>query len=145
MTHAQPPWQPDTTGRPRPAAARAPAAQPDRVNGSMAGPRPAASATARGYRASQPPDQVRPGPGIEESQLPDLQLYERLIDDGIAAADARGSAVNHVTARRLAICLAARPQVTGLRPQPGPLRPHRGRQPRAEDPAAHPRPLRHLR
>jgi len=110
VTHAQVPWQPDTTGRPRPAAARAPAAQPDRVNGSMAGPRPAASATAGGYRASPPPDQVRPGPGIEESQLPDLQLYERLIDDGIAAADARGSAVDHVTARRLAICLAARPQ-----------------------------------
>src|SRR6185437_5503670 len=76
----------------------------------MAGPRPAASAAARGYRASQPPDQVRPGPGIEESQLPDLQLYERLIDDGVAAADARGRAVDHVTARRLAICLAARPQ-----------------------------------
>jgi hypothetical protein len=76
----------------------------------MAGPRPAASATARGYRASQPPDQVRPGPGIEESQLPDLALYERLIGDGVAAADARGSAVDHVTARRLAICLAARPQ-----------------------------------
>jgi hypothetical protein len=107
---AQVPWQPDTTGRPRPAAARASAAQPDRVNGSMAGPRPAASATARGCRASQPPDQVRPGPGIEESQLPDLLLYERLIDDGIAAADARGRAVDHVTARRLAICLAARPQ-----------------------------------
>ena len=53
---------------------------------------------------------MRPGPGVEESQLPDLQLYERLIGDGIAAADARGSAVDHVTARRLAICLAARPQ-----------------------------------
>ena len=51
-----------------------------------------------------------PGPGVEESQLPDLPLYERLIGDGIAAADARGSAVDHVTARRLAICLAARPQ-----------------------------------
>ena len=37
-------------------------------------------------------------------------MYERLIGDGIAAADARGSAVNHVTARRLAIWLAARPQ-----------------------------------
>ena len=76
----------------------------------MAGPRPAAPATARGYPASQPPAQMRPGPGVEESQLPDLPLYERLIGDGIAAADARGSAVNHVTARRLAICLAARPQ-----------------------------------
>ena len=53
---------------------------------------------------------MRPGTSVEESQLPDLQLYERLISDGIAAADARGSAVDHVTARRLAICLAARPQ-----------------------------------
>jgi len=51
-----------------------------------------------------------PGTEAEESQLPDLALYERLIGDGIAAADARGSAVDHVTARRLAICLAARPQ-----------------------------------
>src|SRR6266487_3850497 len=47
---------------------------------------------------------------VEESELPDLALYERLIADGIAAADARDSAVDHVTARRLAICLAARPQ-----------------------------------
>jgi hypothetical protein len=76
----------------------------------VAGRRSAAPATARGSRASQPPAQTRPGPGVEESQLPDLQLYERLIGDGIAAADARGSAVDHVTARRLAICLAARPQ-----------------------------------
>ena len=111
MNHAQPRWQPGTTARAHPAAAaRAPAAQPDRVNGLMAGPNPAVSATARGYPAGQPPDQFLPDPGIEESQLPDLQLYERLIGDGIAAADARGSAVDHVTARRLAICLAARPQ-----------------------------------
>jgi hypothetical protein len=53
---------------------------------------------------------MHPAASVEESQLPDLQLYERLIGDGIAAADARGSAVDHVTARRLAICLAARPQ-----------------------------------
>jgi hypothetical protein len=76
----------------------------------MPGPHPAAPAIARGYPAGQPPDQVLPGPRVEESQLPDLQLYERLIGDGIAAADARGSAIDHVTARRLAICLAARPQ-----------------------------------
>ena len=76
----------------------------------MAGRRPAAPATARSYPAGQPPAQMHPGPGVEESQLPDLQLYERLIGDGIAAADARGSAIDHVTARRLAICLAARPQ-----------------------------------
>ena len=56
------------------------------------------------------PTEMVPDAGIEENQLPDLQLYERLIGDGIAAADARGSAVDHVTARRLAICLAARPQ-----------------------------------
>jgi hypothetical protein len=46
----------------------------------------------------------------ENGPLPDLPLYQRLIDDGVAAADARGSAVDHVTARRLAIWLAARPQ-----------------------------------
>ena len=110
MSHGQARSQPGTTGRARPAAARPPAAQPDRANGSVAGLRPAAPGTARGYPASQPPAQMRPGPGVEDSQLPDLQLYERLIGDGIAAADARGSAVDHVTARRLAICLAARPQ-----------------------------------
>ena len=56
------------------------------------------------------PTETPPSASVEENHLPDLQLYERLIGDGIAAADARGTAVNHVTARRLAICLAARPQ-----------------------------------
>ena len=99
MTHPQPRPQPGTTARPRTAAGtRAPAAQPDRAYGPTPRARPAA------------PAGMRPGPGVEDSQLPDLQLYERLISDGIAAADARGSAVNHVTARRLAICLAACPQ-----------------------------------
>ena len=37
-------------------------------------------------------------------------MYERMIDDGIAAANARGGVVDHLTARRLAIWLAARPQ-----------------------------------
>ena len=46
----------------------------------------------------------------EDGPLPDLLLYERLIDDGIAAADAQGNSVDHLTARRLAIWLAARPQ-----------------------------------
>ena len=90
MTHAH--AQPGTTARARPGAV------PDRATGNMAGPRPAASA------------EPAPSVSVEENQLPDLALYERLIDDGIAAADARGSAVDHVTARRLAICLAARPQ-----------------------------------
>ena len=58
---------------------------------------------------------VRPpaGPGYQlpvDGPLPDLPLYERLIDDGIAEADSRGTIVDHVTARRLAIWLAARPQ-----------------------------------
>jgi hypothetical protein len=44
-----------------------------------------------------------------DGPLTDLPLYERLIDDGIAEADRRGSIVDHVTARRLAIWLAARP------------------------------------
>jgi hypothetical protein len=42
--------------------------------------------------------------------LPDPQLYERLIEDGIAAADARRGIIDHVTARRLSIWLASRPQ-----------------------------------
>ena len=46
----------------------------------------------------------------EDGPLPDLALYERLIGDGIAAADGKSSTVDHVTARRLAIWLAARPQ-----------------------------------
>jgi hypothetical protein len=53
------------------------------------------------------------GPGYQLPQdgpLPDLPLYERLIDDGIAEADRRGTIVDHLTARRLAIWLAARPQ-----------------------------------
>jgi hypothetical protein len=32
-----------------------------------------------------------------------MSLYERLIDDGIVAADCRGSTIDHLTARRLAI------------------------------------------
>ena len=40
----------------------------------------------------------------------DLRMYERLIEDGIAAANGRGGVVDHVTARRLAIWLASRPQ-----------------------------------
>ena len=55
----------------------------------------------------------RAGPGYrlpEDGPLPDLPLYERLIDDGVAEADRRGSIVDHLTARRLAIWLAARPQ-----------------------------------
>ena len=45
-----------------------------------------------------------------DGPLPDLPLYERLIADGIDDADRRGTIVDHVTARRLAIWLAARPQ-----------------------------------
>jgi hypothetical protein len=89
MTHPQARSHPRTI---------APAAQPDRGYDPTARPRHTA------------PNAIRPDTSAEESQLPDLPLYERLISDGIAAADARGSAVDHVTARRLAICLAARPQ-----------------------------------
>jgi hypothetical protein len=54
-----------------------------------------------------------PGPGYRlpaDGPLPDLPMYEQLIDDGIADADSRGTIIDHVTARRLAIWLAARPQ-----------------------------------
>jgi hypothetical protein len=60
-------------------------------------PGPASSA---GYPARLP----------EHGLLPDLSLYERLIGYGTATADERGDSVDHVTARRLAIWLAARPQ-----------------------------------
>jgi hypothetical protein len=40
----------------------------------------------------------------------DPAVYERLIGKGIADADKRGGSVDHVTARRLAIWLSARPQ-----------------------------------
>ena len=81
MTHPQARWQPGTTAGTRPAAtAPSPAARPDRANGSMPRPRPTAAA------------EMHPDASAEESQLPDLQLYERLIDDGIAAADARAAA-----------------------------------------------------
>jgi hypothetical protein len=53
------------------------------------------------------------GPGYRlpmDGPLPDLPLYEQLIADGIAEADNRGTIIDHVTARRLAIWLAARPQ-----------------------------------
>jgi len=52
----------------------------------------------------------RDGRVPEDGLLPDLSLYERLIGYGTATADERGDSVDHVTARRLAIWLAARPQ-----------------------------------
>src|SRR4029077_5907739 len=86
MTRSQARWQPGTTAGARPAAiARAPAARPDSANGSMPRPRPAA------------PAEMHPDTSADETQLPDLALYERLISDGIAAADSRDSAVDHVT------------------------------------------------
>jgi hypothetical protein len=45
-----------------------------------------------------------------DGPLPDLRLYEQLIVDGIAEADSRGTIIDNITARRLAIWLAARPQ-----------------------------------
>jgi hypothetical protein len=45
---------------------------------------------------------------------PDMALYERLIEGGIADADRRGGAVDHLTARRIAIWLTARSQQPDL-------------------------------
>jgi hypothetical protein len=54
---------------------------------------------------------ARPGARQPEAgPLPDLATYERLINDGIVAADGQGRTVDHLTARRLAIWLASRPQ-----------------------------------
>ena len=60
--------------------------------------------------SSSPGSAGRAGRLPEDGLLPDLSLYERLIGYGIATADERGDSVDHVTARRLAIWLAARPQ-----------------------------------
>lgn len=43
-------------------------------------------------------------------QVRDLALYERLIADGIATAHSRGEAIDHVTARRMAIWLMSQRQ-----------------------------------
>ena len=78
----------------------------------------------------------------EDGPLPDLPLYERLIDDGIADRRRPGQP-RRPRHRPAAGHLAGRPAAaTGLRPGPGPLRRHRRDQPGAQDPAAHPRPLR---
>ena len=63
-----------------------------------------------GTTSSSPGSAGRAGRVPEDGLLPDLSLYERLIGYGIATADERGDGVDHVTARRLAIWLAARPQ-----------------------------------
>lgn len=47
-----------------------------------------------------------------DRDLPDLRMYERMIDDGIAAVRAHGGVIDHLTARRLAIWLAASPQTS---------------------------------
>jgi hypothetical protein len=49
-----------------------------------------------------------------DGPLPDLGTYERLIAAGLAAADRHGTIVDHVTARRLAIWLAACSQPASL-------------------------------
>ena len=46
--------------------------------------------------------------------LPDLAMYERLIAEGIDQADRHEGIVDHLTARRLAIWMAARPQEPGF-------------------------------
>jgi hypothetical protein len=51
---------------------------------------------------------------VSRKQPTSTRPYERLIDDGIAQADNQGIIVDHLTARRLAIWLAARPQAPEL-------------------------------
>ena len=57
------------------------------------------------------PSPARVGHPPEHGLLPEVSQYEGLIDHGMAIADSRRDGiVDHVTARRLAICFAARPQ-----------------------------------
>jgi hypothetical protein len=88
----------------------APRQQPVTVPGQPTPARPARRlperATDNGTAPAPSYDQRVPASQL----LPDLAQYERLIDQGTAVADAQDSPVDHVTARRLAIWLAARPQ-----------------------------------
>jgi hypothetical protein len=96
--------------RQRPPAPQAQAAQDGRAGGQAVKPRSAAPELhSRETRDTRNGAQA-PGGRAQARPLLDLPTYERFIADGIAAADARGTAVDHVTARRLAIWLAARPQ-----------------------------------
>ena len=61
-------------------------------------------------RSAQAHDGMRPDTSPEDRPARDLARYEQLISDGIAAADRRGSAIDHVTARRMTIWLLNRPQ-----------------------------------
>jgi hypothetical protein len=58
---------------------------------------------------------MRPDTIPEGRPSRDLALYERLISDGIADADRRGGAIDHVTARRMTIWLLSRPQERDFR------------------------------
>jgi hypothetical protein len=53
---------------------------------------------------------MRPDVRADPRPARDLALYERLIDDGVAAADSQGGVIDHVTARRMAIWLISRQQ-----------------------------------
>jgi hypothetical protein len=57
--------------------------------------------TSSARHAARPPD---------DTLLHDLSLYDRLLKHDLTEADQHGTPVGHVTARRLAIWLAARPQ-----------------------------------
>jgi hypothetical protein len=62
------------------------------------------------------------GPGYQLPECgphPGFPLYEGLIAGGIAVADTCGSIVDHLTARRLDMWLAARPQVPYFASEPG--------------------------
>ncbi len=101
-------WSRTWTGRPPTDQPQTPGRTPTARH-----PRYRTAATAPSVRPSREacgPRPTCPDPLPPDGLLPDLALYEHLIADGLAAADARRRPVDHVTARRLAIWLAARPQ-----------------------------------
>ena len=53
---------------------------------------------------------MSPDPGPQNRRRVDLDLYEHLIRQGTAEADERGTAIDHVTARRMALWLLPRSQ-----------------------------------
>jgi hypothetical protein len=53
---------------------------------------------------------MHPDPDTQGRRRIDLDLYEHLIRQGVAEADERGTAIDHVTARRMALWLLPRSQ-----------------------------------
>ncbi len=149
---------PEPTRSPaRPSHPLQPPASPDHLGGNPTGrppidqprpaPRPPRAASVfdtnhvggcqRRSRPRLPATRGRPAPGPAPVRTPDQRRHRRR-----RRTERPGRSPHRPTARNMAGSPAA---ALSLRPGPSPLRGNRNGHPGTEDPAAHPRPLRHLR